>query len=171
LYSDDALKLQQASSIKLDYDFINPHAYEPAIAPHIAARNSLNVQTLNRSCHYSMHYPADICLIEGVGGWYVPLNQHETMSDFVISNQLPVILVAGIRLGCLNHALLTVRAMQQDGAKLIGWVANCVDGDMLHADENITTLQHWLPIPCLGVARYRENPEMVPDWYPFTHIT
>ncbi|SRR5579883_73169 len=162
LRNEDAVALQRAASIKLPYHRINPFAFEPPIAPHIAANQNqqlLSVQTLNEKMDYALNYPADVCLIEGVGGWYVPLNERETMADFVIAQQLKVILVIGIRLGCINHSLLTFRAMQHDGVEVIGWVANCIHPDMDYCYENISTLQNWLPIPCLGKVGYKQFPE------------
>jgi dethiobiotin synthetase len=161
LYSNDALALQKNSSIKLPYDQINPFAFQPAIAPHIAAAQekiNLNVAVLKNKCAYSLNYPADICIVEGVGGWLVPLNQQETMADFVISAKLNVILVVGIRLGCLNHALLTYRAIRQTHISILGWVANCVDPQTESQAENINALHHWLEVPCLGIVAHQKKP-------------
>jgi dethiobiotin synthetase len=160
--NEDALALQKASSIKLVYEKINPFAFVPAIAPHVAAQKikcSLNVKTLIDSTHYALTYPADICLIEGAGGWQTPLNQHETLADFVIANDLNVILVVGMRLGCLNQAILTFRAMELDKVNIIGWVANCIDPTMECVEENITTLESWLSKPCLGIVKHGQKSE------------
>ena len=165
-YSQDALALQEASSIKLDYDKINPFAYEPPIAPHIAAKQvheDLSVAQIRKKMQYLLKNLADVYLFEGVGGWYVPLNDQETMADFVKKAHLNVILVVGVRLGCINHALLTFKAMQKDKVNILGWVANCVDSNMQVCAENIATLQHWLPILCLGVISYQQRPEQVLD--------
>lgn len=157
LYNEDALALQKYSSIKLEYDEVNPFAFEQRIAPHIAAIRmhcKLSVKKLNQALRHTLTYDADVKIIEGCGGWHVPLNKRETMADFVIANQFNVILVVGIRLGCINHSILTMRAMQQDGVNIVGWIANCIDLHMKNADENIKTLQQWLPIPCLGIVEY-----------------
>jgi dethiobiotin synthetase len=162
LYNEDALALQKASSIKLAYEKINPFAFEPAIAPHIAASKikcPLNLASLNQSIHDGLTYPTDVCLIEGAGGFLTPLNHQETLADFVISHRFNVILVIGMRLGCLNQALLTVKAMQADKTSLIGWVANCLEPEMECLEENITTLESWLPTRCLGIVRYGQQPE------------
>lgn len=160
LYNDDALQLQQASSIKLDYDTINPFAFQAPIAPHIAARQTqceLTLQTLKQKLHPALSYAADVSLLEGCGGWYTPLNHQETMADFVIEQQLPVILVVGMRLGCINHALLTQHALQQSKVQVLGWIANCVDPTMAVCQENITTLQTYLPFPLLGTLAHHSK--------------
>jgi dethiobiotin synthetase len=162
LQNADALLLQQASSIQLLYHQINPFAFEPAIAPHIAAEREareISVHELKQKTQYAIQYPADLCLIEGVGGWYMPLNEKETMADFIKATQLPVIIVIGIRLGCLNHALLTYKAILADQVPIAGWIANCVD-PMMHARaENIAALKAWIKEPCLGVVEYEGSVE------------
>lgn len=158
LYNEDALALQKAASISLDYKKINPFAFEPAIAPHLAAdavRSTLSVARIIEASRDALSHPADVHLIEGIGGWYTPLNQTETMADVVIQLNLSVILVVGIRLGCLNHALLTEQALQKDKVKITGWIANQIDPEMSYRDENIATLKKRLTIPCLGVMRYQ----------------
>lgn len=164
LFSDDALALQQVSSVKSHYEHINPFVFEPPIAPHIAAMQSscaLNVELIQKKLHFSLQTSVDIRLIEGMGGWYVPLNTTQTMADFVKINNMRVILVVGLKLGCLNHAILTCKAMLSDKIPIIGWIANGVDANMLAFDENILALQQWLPIPCLGIVHYGEQPEQV----------
>ena len=154
LMNDDALALQQAASIKLDYDLINPFVFEPAIAPHIAANlenRQLSVELLTQATQPALNYPADIHLVEGCGGWLCPLNDTETMADYVVANNFDVILVVGMRLGCLNHALLTYQAIKQSGARLIGWIANCIDAKMLHRDKNIQTLENLIQVPCINI--------------------
>jgi dethiobiotin synthetase len=169
LLNNDALTLHAASSIKLAYKQINPFSFKSAIAPHIAAKAvniKLSAQALRESCASAFCYPADVHIIEGAGGWYVPLNQTETMADFVIALQLPVILVVGMKLGCLNHALLTYQAMQHTHVVLIGWVANCIE-TMESCTENIQTLQDYLNVPCLGVIPYQHLPDSKLD---VTHL-
>jgi dethiobiotin synthetase len=166
LRSQDTMTLMQHASIKLDHDDITPFAFEPPIAPHIAAQEAgriLSVTAINEKIRHALHYPADVSVIEGAGGWHVPLNHSETMADFVIANQLEVILVIGIRLGCINHSLLTCQAMHSEGAKIKGWIANCVDPEMRNINENIETLKEWLPIPCLGVIPHGSRAEEVLD--------
>jgi len=162
LQNQDALDLQAASSIQLHYHQINPFALEPPVSPNIAARQiarEITVQELKLKTQYAIQYPADICLIEGVGGWYVPINQKETMADFVKALDLRVILVVGIRLGCINHTLLTYKAMMNDKVPLLGWIANCVDPKLPAREDAINTLKDWLPIPCLGVVDYKGKVE------------
>ena len=147
LCNQDTLTHQKHSSIKLTHDEITPFAFEPAIAPHIAAASagsSLTVDEINKKLQSTLEYPADVKVIEGCGGWYTPLNPLETMADFVLSHPLKVILVVGMRLGCINHTLLTYRVMLQDGANVIGWIANCIDPLMENREENIATLKEWL---------------------------
>lgn len=158
LVNADALALQAASTVQLDYQHINPFAFEPAIAPHIAAELAgvhLSVAALNHQLHTALNHAADIHLIEGCGGWLCPLNTKETMADYVVANNFDVILVVGMRLGCLNHALLTYQSILQSGARLVGWIANCIDPDMPYRDENITMLKQLIIAPCLEIFDYQ----------------
>jgi len=160
LYNEDALALYDASSIQLEYNQINPFAFEPAIAPHIAAEQvgvKLTAASIVEKIHYALHFPADIHLIEGVGGWLAPLNDRETMADVVLHCQLPVIMVVGMRVGCLNHALLTYQAIMNSGANLVGWIANFYDPTIVAADKIIATLNAWLKIPCLSIIAYQQK--------------
>lgn len=156
LRNDDALLLQSVITEDLSYEQINPVALELAIAPHIAAqqaRRTLSVDRLAGFCRGVLN-TADFTIVEGAGGWRVPLNSAETMADLARVLQLPVILVVGIRLGCINHALLTIEAIARDGLPLVGWVANCIDPSMQVRDENISTLKQLIPAPCLGCIPY-----------------
>jgi dethiobiotin synthetase len=162
----DTLTHIKHSSIKLKDDEVTAFAFEAAIAPHIAAKAqdcSITVELLNQKLEKAMKSLANFKIIEGCGGWYTPLNHQETMADFVIANQFKVILVVGMRLGCINHALLTCHAMQQYGVEVVGWIANCIDPEMKNRDENIETLKEWLPIPCLGVVEHGIAPETMID--------
>ncbi len=161
LRNADALSLQQAMSLSLPYEQINPVALEPAIAPHIAADQAgrrLTVAQLAGFCRGLLMQSADLALIEGAGGWRVPLNRRETLADLAVELQLPVILVVGLKLGCINHALLTAEAIARDGLALAGWVANTVDGDMQAFEANLATLRQRLPAPCLGVVPHLAPP-------------
>lgn len=154
LRNDDALQLQQHMTETLAYEEINPFALEAAIAPHIAAANEgrrLLVSRIAGMVRGAAMQPADVTLVEGAGGWYVPLNDKETLADLVRELHLPVILVVGMRLGCLNHAILTARAIYRDGLRVAGWVANCIEPDMPELEANIQTLKALLSAPCLGV--------------------
>ncbi len=150
LRNSDALILQKAASIKLPYTEVNPITFAPPIAPHIAAaqvNQKLTVKKLITACQPALNYKSDVLIIEGVGGWYVPLNDKETMADFVKALDLSVILIVSIRLGCLNHALLTHHAITTSGVKYAGWIANCIEPDMLALEENIETLSNWFGQP------------------------
>ena len=163
LVNDDALLLQQQASLDLSYEEINPVLLEAAIAPHLAAQQEGRKLTVDRLAGFAkglMLKKADLFLMEGAGGWQVPLNDRETMADFVRALQLPVILVVGMRLGCLNHCLLTVQAIRQSGLPLAGWVANCIDPHMPALEENIDTLKQSLAAPCLGVVPWLETADV-----------
>lgn len=152
LRNEDALLLQSVITQSLAYEQINPIALEPAIAPHIAAQQARRVLSVDRIagfCRASLGQ-ADLTLVEGAGGWRVPLNPSETLADLARQLRLPVILVVGIRLGCINHALLSAEAIARDGLTLAGWVANHLDPDMPAQAENVASLAQRLPAPCLG---------------------
>ncbi|MAR92013.1 MAG: dethiobiotin synthase [Pseudomonadales bacterium] len=153
--NDDALQLQAAMTENLPYEQVNPVALPAAIAPHLAAAEAgrrLTVSRLAGLVRGAMLTPADVTLVEGAGGWLVPLNERETLANLVQELNCPVILVVGVRLGCLNHALLTAQAVAAAGLPLAGWVANCIDPDAARIEDNIATLKQRLPAPCLGVV-------------------
>jgi dethiobiotin synthetase len=150
--NEDALALIDAAATKLPYAEINPVALEPAIAPHIAlaeADRRIDVRTLADHC---LRIAADhqFVLVEGAGGWLVPLNDDETLADLCSLLGFDVILVVGMKLGCINHACLTAEVVRASGLKLAGWVANSVTGPMPYLDENLATLEQRLAAPCLG---------------------
>ena len=153
--NDDAIKLQALANVDLSYQQVNPVALDLPMAPHIAAQEQGKVLSANRLtgfCRGVSMLPMDFLVIEGAGGWRVPINKRETMADIPKQLNAEVILVVGIRLGCINHALLTAQAIRLDGLKIAGWVANILDTEMLRIDENIDTLKHMLIEPCLGVV-------------------
>jgi len=159
LRNNDAVLLQQHSNVDLDYDLVNPYAFTAAIAPHIAAANEnirMDIETLYHKLQ-TIEQQSDCVVVEGAGGWLVPLNDFQTMADLAERFQLPVILVVGMRLGCLNHALLSVEAILAAGLPLAGWVANQVITDMKCLDENIQTLQHMIDAPLLGLIPHLET--------------
>ena len=169
LRNADALLLQSVATQKLDYEQINPYALEAAIAPHIAAqleKRSLTADRISGFCRGALS-SANFMLVEGAGGWRVPLNPRETLADVAKNLNLPVILVVGVRLGCINHALLTFEAIVRDGLAVAGWVANCVDPEMPVLQENIDSLKARLPIPCLGVVPFLSDvsPEQVGSYF------
>lgn len=151
LRNEDALQLMAASSVKLDYDVVNPVLLKAAIAPHIAAEEEKRRLSAARLAGYVrgavMSNEADLVLVEGAGGWRVPLNDRESMSDLASELNYPIILVVGMRLGCINHALLTAQSIAALNLRLVGWVANDLGDPMPRLEENIATLDHWMPVP------------------------
>jgi len=153
----DALLLQENSSIKLSYDQVNPFAFKEPIAPHIAAQKTgveLSSNNIIESIKPQLNTSSDVIIIEGAGGWDVPLNHQETYSSVVKALDLNVILVVGMKLGCINHAILSAKAILNDDVRLVGWIANCIDPEMSCLNENIDTLKAMLAVPCLGVIKY-----------------
>ncbi len=160
LRNSDALALMAASSIKLPYDDINPFAFAPAIAPHIAAAEqnvALTPARIQAQLNMAQHLGADFVLVEGAGGWRLPLSEGHYMSEVVQAMSLPVILVVGMKLGCLNHALLTIEAIERDGIVIAGWVSNQVDSTMKNQQENLASLQQMISAPFLGHIPHLEN--------------
>lgn len=161
LRNDDALKLIEQSTEELAYEQVNPITLKEPIAPHIAAQRLRKPLAAERIVGLLrgvlMINRAEFTLVEGAGGYRVPLNPRETMADVVKELKTPVILVVGMKLGCLNHALLTVEAIERDGIPLAGWVANRVDENMEAYDENMQTLHAMIHAPCLGEVPYLEN--------------
>jgi dethiobiotin synthetase len=161
LRNDDALALQAASSSPMPYEWINPVALREPLSPHLAAAHEgveIRLAPLYEAFERlrGMH---DDVLVEGVGGWLVPLSRSLLASDIARQWQLPVILVVGLRLGCINHALLSARAIATDGCRLVGWIGNRIDPTMDAVDENIETLRHQLPAPCLGILPHGVPPQ------------
>ncbi|AMA44392.1 dethiobiotin synthase [Pseudomonas alabamensis] len=153
LRNADALALIAQSSLVLPYEQVNPYAFEPAIAPHIAAREAgvaLHVPSLRAAMQHVLQQRADFTLIEGAGGWRVPLSDQAALSDLAIALRLPVILVVGVRLGCINHALLSAEAIARDDLQLAGWVANVIEPRTARLEENLASLAERMPAPCLG---------------------
>ena len=158
--NQDAWELMEHSSIQPAYRDVNPVALRDAMAPHIAAereKRSLDALALATHCRQMMQQ-ADFVVIEGAGGWQVPLNAEETMADLAAAIACPVVLVVGMRLGCINHALLSANAIQNTGLQLAGWIANLVDADMAVVAENIATLEQRLHVPRIGTLPWG-NPE------------
>jgi dethiobiotin synthetase len=151
--NEDALALQGAMTEALSYAQVNPVALALPLAPHIAAEQAgrrLQVSRLAGLCRGVLSGTAEFALVEGAGGWRVPVNGRETLADLARELDLGVILVVGMRLGCLNHALLSAEAIRRDGLVLAGWVANQPGERMTCHAENVATLQHWLGAPMLG---------------------
>ncbi len=163
LRNDDALKLIEAMSVTLPYEQVNPLALVSAIAPHIAAQQegrTLSVSRIVGYCRGALLKKADFSLIEGAGGWRVPLSHREMMSGIPRELECPVILVVPLKLGCINHALLTTEAIYRDGLTLAGWVGNHPDPSVMSCEEeNLQTLNALLPAPCLGVLPWLPCPD------------
>ena len=158
--NEDALQLMDCMTETLEYEQVNPVALQAAIAPHIAAEQEgrrLQVSRLAGLCRGVMLQGADFVLVEGAGGWRVPLGPRETLADLARTLQLDVIMVVGMRLGCINHALLTAEAIYRDGLTLAGWVANQPAEPMACHRENLDTLRSLLPAPLLGEVPYMER--------------
>ena len=161
LKNDDALALMAQASIELSYSQVNPVALEPAIAPHIAAAQAgvnLNSDRLAAYCRGTLMRKYDRALVEGAGGWRVPLNDREPLSRLAQELGFPVILVVGMKLGCLNHALLTAEAIRRDGLQLAGWVANRAEPQMSEFDANLEWLTKAMGVPRLGTIPHLSAP-------------
>jgi len=174
-HNSDALALQRECQPALTYTTVNPFVFEPAIAPHIAATEAgvdLTLQALTSPMQALLACNADFTLIEGAGGWRVPINHHETLAELAKALALPVIVVVGVKLGAINHACLTFEAIRHDGLEVAGWVANLSDKEMAEhpqasrLDENLATLSTLLPAPCLGIVPHKEEatPEAVASY-------
>ena len=149
----DALALQAAGEPGIAYADINPFALEHPLAPELAARDAGIDVALPPilDAHARLAARADALIVEGVGGWAAPLSASLMQADLVRALRLPVVLVVGLRLGCLNHALLSARAIAADGVHLAGWIASHVDPAMARVDDNIAMLRARMPAPCWGV--------------------
>ncbi|RDS83252.1 dethiobiotin synthase [Dyella psychrodurans] len=162
LRNEDALALLAAGSAPApSYEEINPVALHEPLSPHLAAKHE-GVTIALPVVHAAFHHLADrydTVVVEGVGGWRVPLAPNLFASDIARSLSLPVVLVVGLRLGCLSHALLTAEAIVADGCRLVGWIGNRIDTHMDAVEENIDTLRALLPAPCLGILPHGLAPE------------
>ncbi|HEY6985677.1 MAG TPA: dethiobiotin synthase [Rhodanobacteraceae bacterium] len=160
LRNEDAEVLIAASDPRPPYALCNPFALPLAIAPHLAAREAgieIALAPIEKA-YRQLGAMADRVVVEGVGGWSVPLSDSIMQADLVRALGLPVVLVVGLRLGCLNHALLTARAIVLDGCALAGWIANRIDPDMVHAEANLDTLRTRIAAPLLGVIAHADEP-------------
>ena len=160
LRNDDALQLIAAGDVTAAYADINPYAFADPIAPHLAAADdgvAIDLQTIFEA-YRRLRQSSDVVVVEGVGGWCAPLGAQGMQADLVRALELPVVLVVGLRLGCLNHALLSVRAIEADGCTLAGWIGNRIDADMLRAEDNIDTLKSRIDAPLLGILEHGTAP-------------
>ncbi|KLT72483.1 dethiobiotin synthetase [Neisseria arctica] len=153
----DVLALQRASYPLFDYSRHNIYTFAEATAPHLAAADSgveIDMQRISSGL-YSLKEQVDMVLVEGAGGWHTPLSMQADFSDWVVCEQLPVILVVGMKLGCINHALLTAESVCRSGLPLVGWVGNCINEQPHRLADYIKTLQSKIAAPLLGVVPYR----------------
>lgn len=153
----DVRALAAASNVSADRRLMNPYAFVPPIAPHIAAEQTgVRIEREKiLSAYAALARAADVVIVEGVGGFRVPLGEHWDTADMAVALGLPLILVVGLRLGCLNHALLTWEAIERRDLKCAGWIGNTLDPDMTGLMENQAALRQRLPSPCLGVLAYQ----------------
>ena len=144
--NEDVVKLQAASNVQAPRELINPYSFKEAIAPHIAAKNAgvqIKIEKIMQA-YQQLTSMADVVIVEGAGGFLVPLNQSENMADLAATLTIPIILVVGMKLGCINHSLLTVEAIKSRNLNLHGWVANHMDPEMPLLQENIQTISEQL---------------------------
>ena len=155
----DVKAIVAASSVAAPREWVNPYAFIPPISPHLAAKEAgieIDIEVIRQACS-NLQKISDVVVVEGVGGIMVPLNDRNDVADMAYALDLPVILVVGMRLGCLNHALITAKIIQASGLKLAGWVANQIDPQMNSFDENLHTLKERLNCPLLGVLPFERN--------------
>lgn len=165
LRNQDAEQLITAAKIKPVYQKMNPYAFEAAIAPHIAAKQTdvdINISDIKQQFS-EISSQAEITIVEGAGGWLTPISEQQTMADIARELNLPVIVVVGMKLGCLNHALLTVRNILGMNLPIAGWIANSLENNFNAIDDNISSLKTQLPIPFLGTIPYLTDfkPELI----------
>ena len=161
LRNEDALALMQVMNVDMRYEQVNPYAFEPAIAPHIAADAAGIVLDLSKIAAVADSTKADLMVIEGAGGWCVPLGEEMMMVDLVRALRADVILVAGMKLGCINHALLTARQITQDGCQLAGWIANGIDPNMGEYQKNLKSLLKLMHVPLLAEISWGRQVELI----------
>ena len=159
--SPDVEALKRASTRHPPAQLVNPYAFDPAVAPHIAAELagvSIDIEIIARAFE-ELSRRADVVVVEGIGGFFVPLNERQTTADLAKRLGLPVLLVVGMRLGCLNHALLTRRGIEAVGLRCAGWVANCIEPEMPQLEANIRALKARLACPLWAVVPFQAHPD------------
>lgn len=165
LQNEDAMQLIQHANVDSPYKLVNPYCFEPAIAPHIAAeamQQQIQLAVLAK-VYAELSTYADYVIVEGVGGWLVPINKLETVADIPGKLNIPVIMVVGMKLGCINHALLTAEAIRISGNNLIGWIANNIDTEMTAYQENLETLKNKLKCPLVACVPYSDQRQHDPN--------
>ncbi len=161
LRNEDADRLLEASNVEANYEIICPYRFPEPVAPHIAAQKEGVVIKAEHivNCFQHLRLSSDAVVVEGVGGWRVPINDNEMMSDIAVTMELPVVLVVGGRLGCINHALLTLESIQASGLPLTGWVFNQVDIHMQRRVAVLAELKCLLPAPLLADIPWQLKPD------------
>jgi dethiobiotin synthetase len=162
LRNEDALALLEAMNVRARYSDVNPYAFAPAIAPHIAAREAgvdIDFSVLDRA-YERLRMQSQALIVEGAGGWLAPLDSSRAFADLAVHWQMDVVLVVGMRLGCLNHALLTVESVERRGLNLRGWVANSIDPGFERVTENISSLKSRISAPCLGIFAFEPQADL-----------
>ncbi|NWG39406.1 MAG: dethiobiotin synthase [Hydrogenophilaceae bacterium] len=157
--NEDVVRIRLAANVTAPVDTVSPYRFGLFTAPHIAASMAgvqMQIEVVADAYKWLAHR-AEWVVVEGAGGFLVPFNEKQGMDAIPVHLQLPVVLVVGMRLGCLNHALLTAEAIRARGLALAGWVANCIDPDMAAFEENLQTLHASLAAPCLGVMPWLGN--------------
>jgi len=160
--NEDALLLQAESTVRHPYAVVNPYLFEPAVAPHLAAAEAGIVIDTARivAAHAQLRVGAEVVLAEGAGGFLVPLDAGRSFADLPALLGMEVLLVVGLRLGCLNHALLTAEAIAARGLTLAGWIGNAIDPGFARREENVATLAARLPAACLGIVPWMPKPDV-----------
>ena len=165
LRNADALALAAAANVEAPYEMVNPYCFAPAVSPHIAAREAgviVEPDVVRR--HFDLLAArADCVVVEGAGGWLAPIGERQTMADIAVALGLPVLLVVGLRLGCLSHALLTARAIREDGLPLAGWIGNHVDPAFERGSENVATLEQLLGCEPIALMPFEPGEPAQPE--------
>lgn len=158
--NEDALALIEASAVRHDYALHNPFALPAATAPQLAARDAGVTVSLDpiQKAYAALQAQSDTVVVEGVGGWAAPLADGLEQADLVRALGLPVVMVVGLRLGCLNHARLTLQAINPTALAVVGWIGSTVDPNFDRLDDYLALLRDALPVPCLGVLPYGDDP-------------
>jgi dethiobiotin synthetase len=161
--NEDAQALWKASSLSVKLEWVNPYAFELPVSPHIAAQKMGERVELSRlrDAYGRLTADADCVVVEGVGGWRVPLSDDMDVADLAKALELPVLLVVGLRLGCINHARLTHESMLQSGVSVAGWIANNLEAGLLHAEEAVETLSLELGAEPLAVLPFQAGSSKV----------
>ena len=155
----DIIALVNAGNVDAPLNLISPYRFFPAMAPHIAAEQAgveMEMAVIIQAYH-QLRELAEVVIVEGAGGLLVPINQKQTLADVALALNLPIILMVGMRLGCINHALLTVAALEQKGLILAGWIANQIDPQFSMFNQNVATLKMRIDAPCLSVVMWQDE--------------